>query len=334
MSLAAVLPYPLISPVVVRIAGPFALRWYGLMYIVGFTLGYYLLVRLARRSRLAIEAPYVGELVGWMALGVIVGGRLGYLLFYNPSSFLRPLEVFMLWEGGLSFHGGLVGVVLVLWWFARRRGTTFLALADGIALAAPPGIAAVRLANFINGELYGRLASESVPWAMRFPSDPVARRLLGIQSSLPQDVYEAAKSARASGVWAQIESQIPLRHPSQLYEAATEGLLLFLLVWAVVALARRYRWPLRNGFLSGVFLIGYALARSIVENYRQPDAQFTGPGDPLGTVLGPLTMGQVLSLGLLIGGILVLFIIHRRGASADTGFPMRPDVPWEGEEAA
>jgi phosphatidylglycerol:prolipoprotein diacylglycerol transferase len=311
-----------------------ALRWYGLMYIVGFALGYYLLVRLARRGRLAVEPPYVGELVGWMALGVIVGGRIGYLLFYSPSSFLRPLEIFMLWEGGLSFHGGLVGVVLLLWWFARRHGTTFLALADGIVLAAPPGIAAVRISNFINGELYGRLASETVPWAMRFPSDPVARRLLGIQSSLPQDVYETVKSARASGLWAQIEPQIPLRHPSQLYEAATEGLLLFLLLWAIVALARRYQWPLRQGFIGGVFLIGYALARSIVENYRQPDAQFVGPGDPLGTVLGPLTMGQVLSLGLLIGGIVILFIIYRRGAPTDTAFPSRSNIPWEPEEAA
>lgn len=332
MSLAAIWPYPLVSPVVFDLPGPLAVRWYGLMYLVGFGIGYLLLLRLAARRRLPVPPPQVSELIMWLAIAVIAGGRLGYMLFYSPSSLLNPAEILRIWEGGLSFHGGLVGVLLMVWWFARRSGTTFLALADGIVLAAPPGIAAVRLANFINGELYGRIATEAVPWAMRFPGDPVARRLLGIRSSLPQDIYEAVKRAKASGAWQQIEAQIPLRHPSQLYEAATEGVLLFLLLWGFVLLARRYGRPVREGVISGLFLIGYGAARTLVENYRQPDVQFTGPGDPLGTVLGPFTMGQVLSIALIIGGLLMLLYATRGRRSRQGAWPVRPDTPWQPEE--
>jgi phosphatidylglycerol:prolipoprotein diacylglycerol transferase len=279
------------------------------MYLVGFAVGYVILRRLSRQGRLPIPGERVGELVGLVALGVIVGGRLGYILFYNPSIFLRPLEILMLWEGGLSFHGGVIGVVIAFWWFGRRTGVPFLAMADGIVLAAPPGIAGVRMANFINGELYGRIAGEGVPWAMRFPTDPVALRLLGAESGRPEAVYRAVKAARDGGTWEQIEAQIPLRHPSQLYEAALEGVLLFLGLWAVVLLARRFGWKVRKGMIGGLFLVGYSVSRIFVENFRQPDMQFTGPGDPLGTVLGPLTMGQVLSLGLLAAGIFVIVLV-------------------------
>ena len=323
MAFAGIWPFPHISPVIVNIYGPLAVRWYGLMYLVGFFIGYALLLWLARRDRLPLDPDRTGEFVGLTAVGVIVGGRLGYLLFYSPSTFADPVGIVRLWEGGLSFHGGLAGVILLIWWFARRHGSNFLALADGVVLASPPGIAAVRLANFINGELYGRIASESVPWAMRFPSDPVARRLLGLRGSLPQEVYEAVRTARLDGTWAAIEPQIPLRHPSQLYEAMTEGLVLFLLLWLVVWTARRMNWRLKEGAFGGLFLIGYGLGRTLVENYRQPDLQFTGPGDPLGTVL---------SLVVVASGLLVLYLSHRLKRSDQIAWPSRPGTPPGGSE--
>ncbi len=320
---AAVWTYPRINPVLLDLPGPLAVRWYGMMYLVGFTVGYFILLRLSRHGRLPIPAEKVSELVGLVALGVIVGGRIGYVLFYNPSMFLRPVEIFMLWEGGLSFHGGLIGVVLAFWWFGRKEGVPFLSLADGLVLAAPPGIAGVRLANFINGELFGRVAGESVPWAMRFPTDPVALRLLRVESANPESVFRAVNAARTNGTWQQIEAEIPLRHPSQLYEAALEGVLLFCLLWLIVYLARRFDWKLRKGSFGGFFLIGYGIFRTFVENFRQPDYQFTGPGDPLGTVLGPLTMGQLLSIGVFLGGILVLWIAFRGKGPEGLACPIR-----------
>jgi len=197
--------YPNINPILLELPGPFAIRWYGMMYLVGFTIGFLILRRLAKTGRLPVNVEQVGELLGLLALGVIVGGRLGYVLFYNPSMILNnPLEIFVLWEGGLSFHGGLIGVAAAFWWFARRAGVPFLTMADGIVLAAPPGIAGVRLANFINGELYGRVAAESVPWAMRFPTDPVALRLMGTSTARPEEIYRAVRIARADGSWQQI----------------------------------------------------------------------------------------------------------------------------------
>jgi phosphatidylglycerol:prolipoprotein diacylglycerol transferase len=320
---AAIWTYPRINPVLLDLPGPLAVRWYGMMYLVGFAIGYFILLRLSRRGRLPIPGEKVSELVGLVALGVIVGGRIGYVLFYNPSIFLRPVEIFMLWEGGLSFHGGLIGVILAFWWFSRKEQVPFLSLADGLVLAAPPGIAGVRLANFINGELYGRVASESVPWAMRFPTDPVALRLLRAESARPESVFRAVDAARANGTWQQIEAEIPLRHPSQLYEAALEGVLLFIILWLIVFLARRFDWKLRKGALGGFFLIGYGVFRTFVENFRQPDQQFTGPGDPLGTVLGPLTMGQLLSIGVFVGGILILWIAFSGRGPEGTAYPIK-----------
>jgi len=320
---AAVWIYPRINPVLLDLPGPLAVRWYGMMYLVGFAIGYFILLRLSRQGRLPIPGEKVSELIGLVALGVIVGGRVGYVLFYNPSIFLRPVEILMLWEGGLSFHGGLIGVILAFWWFSRREGVPFLSLADGLVLAAPPGIAGVRLANFINGELFGRVAGESVPWAMRFPTDPVALRLLRVESARPESVFRAVDAARANGTWQQIEAEIPLRHPSQLYEAALEGVLLFCLLWLIVYLARRFDWKLRKGSFGGFFLIGYGIFRTFVENFRQPDQQFTGPGDPLGTVLGPLTMGQVLSISMITAGVLVLWMVFRGKGTEDVAWPIR-----------
>jgi len=317
--------YPNINPILLELPGPFAIRWYGMMYLVGFAVGFLILRRLARTGRLPVPVERVGELLGLLALGVIVGGRIGYVLFYSASSFIEnPLEIFVLWEGGLSFHGGLIGVAIAFWWFTRRTGTTFLTVADGIVLAAPPGIAGVRLANFINGELYGRVAEESVPWAMRFPTDPVALRLMGTDASRPEEIYRAVKMARADGSWAQIEAQIPLRHPSQLYEAALEGVFLFAALWTLVFLARRFAWKIRKGTLGALFLIGYASCRIFVEMFRQPDRQFTGPGDPLGTVLGPLTMGQLLSAGMVLAGVIVLVLVLRGRGPDGIATPIEP----------
>ncbi len=322
--MAAALPFPHINPVLLELPGPLALRWYGMMYLVGFAIAYWILHRLAARGRLPVTTDQVGEIIGWAALGVIVGGRIGFLLFYAPESLVHPLEWLKLWEGGLSFHGGLAGVVLLIARYLHQQKIPFLGLADGLVLAAPPGIAAVRLANFINAELYGRVTTEAVPWAMRFPSDPVALRALGLHTSLPDAVYQAVRSARQSGDWAAIEAQIPFRHPSQLYEAALEGVLLFLLLWLVIGLARRQVWRLRPGTLGGLFLIGYGAFRSLVERYRQPDLQFTGPGDALGTVLGPLTMGQVLSLITLLAGFFVLWVVTSGRGPQGLAWPVRP----------
>lgn len=297
------------------------------MYVVGFVIGFIILRHLAKKDHLPISSDQIGELVGLIALGVIVGGRLGFILFYSPSSILNPIEIIKIWEGGLSFHGGVIGVVIAFWLFTRRLGVPFLSAADGIVLAAPPGIAGVRFANFINGELFGRVTTESVPWAMRFPSDPVALRLLGVEGGRPDEIYQAVRAARANGSWEMLESQIPLRHPSQLYEAALEGVLLFLALWCLVFLARRFNWRIPKGMFSGLFLIGYSACRIFVENYRQPDVQFTGPGDPLGTVLGPLTMGQVLSIGLLIAGIFIVVLTASGKGPDGVAFPVS-----EGEE--
>ncbi|MFO7768881.1 MAG: prolipoprotein diacylglyceryl transferase [bacterium] len=335
---AAALPFPHISPVLLDLPGPFAVRWYGLMYLVGFTIAYFLLLRLARRERLELEPDQVSEVIWAAAIGVLVGGRIGYLLFYNPDAFLHPMEIIRIWEGGLSFHGGLIGTVLMLAWYGRRRGVPFLALGDMAVLAAPLGIMAVRISNFINGELYGRITASEVPWAMRFPSDPVGRTLLGAGGGTPEEVYRAVERAKAAGRWEEIVEQIPYRHPSQLYEAAVEGLLVFLVLWGLVWLARRMEWRLPTGTFGALFLFLYGTGRMLVENYRQPDAQFTGPGDPLGTVLAGLTMGQLLSLGMIVGGVLVAALLLSGRTPRERALPVRrgnaPGSAGRGEEAS
>jgi phosphatidylglycerol:prolipoprotein diacylglycerol transferase len=202
---------------------------------------------------------------------VILGGRLGYVLFYKPAFFLaNPLEIVMVWHGGMSFHGGFLGVIAAAMLFAKRHHVPPLALADLLAAAAPIGLFFGRVANFINGELFGR--TSDVPWAMVFPHG----------GPLP-------------------------RHPSQLYEAGLEGLLLFAII-AVATLATRARH--RPGLILGIFLLGYGLARSVVELFREPDAH-------LGFIFGPLTMGQILSAPMVIGGIIFIFLALRRPTASD-----------------
>ncbi len=255
-----VVPFPLIDPVAIEL-GPLAIRWYALAYLVGLIAGWRLARRLAVLPPCLMRAERADDLLAWMVLGVVAGGRLGYVLFYKPGYYLaNPDEALFVWQGGMSFHGGLAGVALAVFLFARRHKLPFLRVGDIVAAVAPLGLFLGRLANFVNGELYGR--ASDVSWAMVFPSDP---------------------------------AQAP-RHPSQLYEAALEGLALGLVM---LALASRERVRARPGLLAGVFFLGYGLARSFAELFREPDAH-------LGFVLGPVTMGQLLCLPLVVIGVALL----------------------------
>ncbi|ABC21445.1 prolipoprotein diacylglyceryl transferase [Rhodospirillum rubrum] len=260
------LPFPAIDPVLVEI-GPFAIRWYALAYIVGLLGGWWYTRFLSRRSRPPVMSDAdVDDLLVWATLGTILGGRLGYVVFYNAAHFLaNPLEIPMLWHGGMSFHGGLVGVITATVLFCRSRRLSVARVGDLVALVAPLGLFFGRLANFINGELFGRPAPD-VPWAMVFPHG----------GPLP-------------------------RHPSQLYEATLEGLVLFCLLgllWRFTALSRK------PGQIIGLFLIGYGLSRITAEFFREPDAQ-------IGFLALGVTMGQILSLPMILAGI-VVFVVARR----------------------
>lgn len=299
--------YPWIDPVALDLPGGIDIRWYGLGYLVAFAAGYYILRALARRGFLRLEVDAIGDLVFALIIGTILGGRLGYILFYDFAEFAAdPARIIRIWEGGLSFHGGLLGVLIAAWWFTRKHRVSFPHLGDGLALAVPAGIFAVRIANFINGELFGRPTASDVPWAMRFPTDPAALRLVGAEG-LPMRARELAiERAYESGLWDSVLHQVPLRHPSQLYEAGLEGLLLGLIIWAVFLWAQRRGIGFAEGTYGGIFLMGYGLFRSFAELYRMPDAQFRGPDDPIGTVLGPLTMGQTLSILMILVGVALI----------------------------
>jgi phosphatidylglycerol:prolipoprotein diacylglycerol transferase len=251
-----VLAFPSIDPVLIQI-GPFAIRWYALAYIVGLVVGWRYVRRLVQRPGWQLTPLEIDDLLLYVTLGVVLGGRIGYVLFYRPVFYLsNPLEALAVWQGGMSFHGGTLGVIAAMWLFAYLRKRSFLEVGDAVVCAIPIGLFLGRIANFINGELFGR--ATDAPWAMVFPHGG------------PEP-----------------------RHPSQLYEALLEGLVLFLVL---AALAWRPRDPATAGRLSGVFLIGYALARSFAELFREPDAH-------LGFLLGGLTMGQLLSLPMLIAGL-------------------------------
>lgn len=250
------LTYPTIDPVLLEI-GPFAIRWYALSYIAGILLAWRYMVILARKSPIGITKVHVDDFIVWATLGVVLGGRLGYVVFYKAGYYLdHPLEAFAVWQGGMSFHGGLIGVILSIWLFSRHRGYPWIAVGDIVACTAPIGLFLGRIANFINGELYGRVTDS--PLGMVFPNG----------GPLP-------------------------RHPSQIYEALLEGLVLFLVLsWFA------YRPGIfeRRGFLAGVFLIGYGIARPVAELFREPDAH-------IGFLTIGTTMGQWLSLPLLAIGI-------------------------------
>ncbi|WP_144184347.1 prolipoprotein diacylglyceryl transferase [Elioraea rosea] len=260
--------FPSIDPVLVSI-GPFAIRWYALAYIVGIVSGWMIMRRLGPAPPPVATREQVDDFLTWTVLGIILGGRLGYVLFYRPGHYLaNPLEALMVWQGGMSFHGGMLGVIVAIVVYCRRQGIDMLAFGDRVATVVPIGLFLGRCANFINAELYGR--AWDGPWAMVFPTDP-----LGIP-----------------------------RHPSQLYQATLEGLVLF----AVLAtLARREDIRARRGFLGGAFLAGYAIARIIGEFFREPDAF-------LGFLAFGATMGQLLSLPMLAIGLWMMATSGRRRA--------------------
>lgn len=258
--------YPDIDPVALRL-GPVHIRWYGLMYLVGFVSAWILGRRRANRPGSAFTPPQVDDLVTWSILGVVLGGRVGYVLFYDLPGFLAdPLELVRVWQGGMSFHGGVLGMLAVFWFFAKKTGKGFWDVADFTVPLVPIGLLAGRIGNFINGELWG--APTDLPWAVVFP-DP-----------------------RAGG--------LP-RHPSQLYEAALEGLVLFAILWLYSAK------PRPAGTVSGLFLVFYGLFRFGVEFVRVPDAH-------LGYLaMGWLTMGQLLSLPMIPCGLaLYAWALRRR----------------------
>lgn len=276
--IAAALTFPDIDPVAIAI-GPFAIRWYALAYVAGLIGGWLYARRLVANDALwgGRKRPSLidlDDLIVWAAIGVVAGGRLGYVLFYNPGYYAQaPLEALMVWRGGMSFHGGLVGAMLATVFFARRRDLPVLGVLDLVATVAPVGLFFGRIANFINGELWGRPAPD-FPYAVIFPG----------------------------------AGPIP-RHPSQLYEAATEGLLLLILL-ALVVRAVGYRRP---GLIAGLFAAGYAIARIGCEFFREPDPQL---GFLFGTETGiGLTMGMLLSLPLLAAGLWLIARSRRTGAA-------------------
>jgi phosphatidylglycerol:prolipoprotein diacylglycerol transferase len=237
--------------------GPFALRWYALAYIVALLIGWRYCVWLSKKPPAVVTPLQLDDFLVWAIVAVILGGRLGYVLFYQPGQyFADPLTILQLWHGGMSFHGGAVGVILALILFARRRRIPFLALCDIVTAAVPIGLFLGRLANFVNAELYGR--PTDVPWAMVFPTD---------------------------------RTQLP-RHPSQLYEAGLEGIVLFIILFVLMQNESVRR---RHGLVTGVFLAGYAVSRIFVEFFREPD-------EFLGFFAAGTTMGQWLSLPMLIAG--------------------------------
>jgi phosphatidylglycerol---prolipoprotein diacylglyceryl transferase len=284
--MAPPIAFPDIDPELVSIplfGFELAIRWYALAYIVGLVLGWRYVVALVRRpalwgGRAPMSPEKADDLLSWMILGVILGGRLGYVLFYQPGYFLsHPLQIPAVWQGGMSFHGGLLGVVTVLVLFSRRNGLELLRVGDAVAAATPIGLFFGRLANFINAELWGR--PTTVPWAVSFPGQAA--------QDCPLD-------------W----SGPCGRHPSQLYEAGLEGLLLFLLLFVAIRMGALAR----TGRVFALFLIGYGAARTFVEGYRQADAQYITADNPLGHVIhfGPeagLSMGQLLSLPMVAVGI-------------------------------
>ena len=293
--------HPNFDPVAIHL-GPLAVRWYGLMYLVGFIMAIVLGRIRLRQPQVAAagwRAQDIDDLLFYCVLGVILGGRLGYVLFYKASYyFANPLDIFKVWEGGMSFHGGFLGVVVAVVVFARQRGRTWLEVTDFVAPLVPTGLASGRFGNFINGELWGRVTSPTAPWAMLFPS------------AAPDDAAWLAahpQQAAQDGLYAVFQQFHGLpRHPSQLYEMALEGFLLLIVLWMFA------RKPRPIGAISAIFLIGYGCARFIVEFAREPD-------DFLGLLTFGLSMGQWLSLPMIIAGVVMLVWAYRRGK-----FPVAP----------
>ncbi|HQT54144.1 MAG TPA: prolipoprotein diacylglyceryl transferase [Phenylobacterium sp.] len=288
------MPFPDIDPVLIHI-GPFAIRWYALGYVAGILIGWRYITSMARNQALwPLRGPpaspaQIDDLILWITLGIIVGGRLGHVFFYTPALIVTdPLEVFKTWKGGMSFHGGVLGVLIATLLFARVNKVDVFRLGDVITAAAPIGIFFVRIANFINGELWGR--PTSLPWGVVFP-----------------------------------DAGIMPRHPSQIYEALLEGLLLFIILRIATHHAKLLN---RRGVVAGMFFLGYGIARTLIENVREPDAYL--PAFPLG-----LTMGMMLSIPMALGGAWLIWRGMREPLSQpEVGLEAQVEEVVEGEPPA
>jgi phosphatidylglycerol:prolipoprotein diacylglycerol transferase len=338
--------FPAWDPVLFDIPGlPIDIRWYGMMYVVGFVVAQFVLVRLARSGFLPVKPEVAPDIIFYCVFGVMLGGRVGYALWYD-ASLRHPLQFVQVWKGGLAFHGGLMGVAVALTVFAWRQKVSWRRIADACALAVTPGIFAVRFANFINGELFGRPTASTTPFAMQFPTDRIALQRLGIEDASMRDrelCIQVAFGKRTFAEvqpslseldeygrridwslvapkldWAKLSAQtlpngdplVPFRHPSQLYEGIGEGLLLGIVLFAVYRLTRSR--PLPAGVYSVIFLLGYASIRWSLELVRQPDDGVFG-------LLG-MTMGQTLSVGLVLFAIAIFVVARlRRGPGGADG---------------
>ena len=257
--------FPPLDPIAISL-GPLVVRWYAFAYLAGFIIGWRYCLYLAQRNPAGPKPELYDDFLTWAVIGVVLGGRVGYILFYNAEDyFAHPLEMFEVWHGGMSFHGGMLGVIGAAYLYTRRHKVSFFAFTDILACVTPIGLGLGRIANFVNGELFGR--ETDVPWAVIFPRG----------------------------------GDVP-RHPSQIYEAILEGLVLFLILFAV---SQNKKWRARPGVLSGVFLFGYGLFRLSIEFFREPDQQ-------LGFLYGGATMGQLLCMPMICFGLYLVLRSERR----------------------
>ena len=294
-----------LNPIIFRIYDNVGPRWYGLAYVLAFVSSYVLFLWLAKRGYADLPPQRVGDFITGCALfGVIIGGRLGYVFFYKPEMLREPLSILRVWEGGMSSHGGMFGLLAFTFYYAHRHKISWTNLGDNLVVTAPIGLFFGRCANFVNGELYGRITN--VPWAMQFPKELLDH---------PQEADQAVAACASIDPWlttpdaviasvhshpevaAALRSILSPRHPSQIYEAFFEGIVLFAILWFVRACTRQ-----PNGVLTGLFFICYAIFRSNIENFREPDAE----------LIGPFTRGQFFSFFLIVIGIAFVVVAKNR----------------------